>query len=63
MNKWYTGAWLEEGEHDIRLEYASPGIAAGAAVSAFGVAVTIFITAYFRRKRTPFRDKSPRKEV
>lgn len=63
VNKWYTGAWLEEGEHDIRLEYASPGIAAGAAVSAFGVAVTIFITAYFRRKRTPFRDKSPRKEV
>ena len=52
VNKWYTGAWLEEGEHDILLEYASPGIAAGAAVSVFGVAVTIFITAFFRRRRT-----------
>lgn len=51
VNKWYTGAWLEEGEHDILLVYASPGIAAGAAVSACGVVVTIFITVFYRRRR------------
>ena len=52
VNKWYTGAWLEEGEHDILLVYASPGIVAGAVVSACGVAFTIFITVFYRRRRT-----------
>ncbi len=51
VNKWYTGAWLEEGEHKILLVYASPGIAAGAGVSAFGVVFMIFMAVFFRRRR------------
>lgn len=51
VNKWYTGAWLEEGEHSILLAYATPGMAAGAAVSVLGVVVTVLSAVYFRRKR------------
>lgn len=50
INKWYTGAWLEEGEHSILLTYTTPGMAAGAAVSVLGVLVTVLSVVFFRRK-------------
>lgn len=37
MNKLYMGAWLEPGEHDIRLAYATPGLAAGWIVTVAGI--------------------------
>ena len=37
VNYMYTGIFLEEGEHEIRLSYCTPGIKAGAVVSLIGV--------------------------
>lgn len=43
------GVHLEEGEHEIRLAYMTPGLGVGAFVS--GSCVLLFITAMFIRKR------------
>lgn len=41
INKMYIGAWMEEGEHSIRLEYRTPGLGLGFFVSLLGVVLTV----------------------
>ncbi|MCM1244848.1 MAG: YfhO family protein [Roseburia sp.] len=43
VNKMYIGAFLEEGEHEIRLEYRTPGIFAGGALTIIGIFYIIFL--------------------
>lgn len=42
INKMYMGAWLEPGEHDIRLIYATPGLTVGWIVTVLGILLSVW---------------------
>ena len=49
INKMYIGAWIEPGEHEISLEYATPGTGKGLLLSIFGILVSIGVMIRYKR--------------
>ena len=50
VNTMFMGLYLDPGEHEIELSYATPGANAALAVSAVGIAGTVLWCVAFRRK-------------
>lgn len=56
-NLMYSGLFLEEGEHQIRLEFERPGIKASLCISAAGIVIFIIALIIRRRRITMKRKK------
>lgn len=53
LNKMYTGAWIQKGEHEILLEYSTPGLLPGVVLSIIGALMSaVFAMIHFRLRKT-----------